>query len=121
MSSVGQPVRRVDALGKVTGEALFPGDIHLPNSLAAKILFAGRPHAVIRRVDTGEAERLPGVVAIFTARDVPVNEYGLIMPDQPVLVGSADRRSGALSAIRWRWSSRNTSRRGCGAQDRRGI
>jgi CO/xanthine dehydrogenase Mo-binding subunit len=80
-------LRRIDALGKVTGETLYPGDIYLPGTLAMKILFAGRPHAIVRRLDTSSAERLPGVVAIFTARDVPVNEYGLILPDQPVLCG----------------------------------
>src|SRR3989304_1462701 len=87
MPTVGQSLRRVDALGKVTGEALFPGDIHLPQALSAKILFARRPHAVVRRIETADAERMPGVVAVFTARDVPVNEYGLIMSDQPVLCG----------------------------------
>ncbi len=87
MSTVGQSLRRIDALGKVTGETLYPGDIYLPGTLAMKILFAGRPHAIVRRIEPGRAERIPGVVAIFTARDVPVNEYGLIMPDQPVLCG----------------------------------
>jgi len=52
-----------------------------------KVLFAGRPHAIIRRIDTSQAEAVPGVLAVFTARDVPVNEYGLILPDQPVLCG----------------------------------
>ncbi|HMK07786.1 MAG TPA: xanthine dehydrogenase family protein molybdopterin-binding subunit [Anaerolineales bacterium] len=85
--AVGQSIRRIDALGKVTGETLFPGDIYPPNALAMKILFAGRPHAIVRRLDTSRAESSPGVVAVFTARDVPVNEYGLIMPDQPVLCG----------------------------------
>ena len=87
MPVVGQSLRRVDALGKVTGETLFPGDIHLPQALAAKVLFAGRPHAIVRRINTDEAERMPGVLAVFTSRDVPVNEYGLIVPDQPVFCG----------------------------------
>ena len=86
-SVLGKPTARVDALAKVTGEALFPGDIDMPNQVYMKILFAGRPHAVIRRLDTSAAEGMPGVVAVFTAKDVPVNEYGLILPDQPVLCG----------------------------------
>ena len=57
-----------------------------------KILFAGRPHALIRRIDTSAAVQLPGVLAVFTARDVPVNEYGLILPDQPVLCGPGSDR-----------------------------
>ena len=52
-----------------------------------KILFAGRPHAIVEKVDTSRAESLEGVIAVFTAKDVPVNEYGLITPDQPVLCG----------------------------------
>ena len=86
-SVLGKPTARVDALAKVTGEALFPGDIDMPNQVYMKILFAGRPHAVIRRLDTSAAEGMPGVVAVFTAKDVPLNEYGLILPDQPVLCG----------------------------------
>jgi CO/xanthine dehydrogenase Mo-binding subunit len=87
MSFVGQSVKRIDAVGKVTGQTLYPGDINLPNQAYMKILFAGRPHAIIRSIDTRQAEALEGVIAIFTAQDVPVNEYGLIMPDQPVLCG----------------------------------
>ena len=84
---VGQSVARVDARAKVTGEAKYPADFTMPGTLHAKILFAGRPHARILNIDTAEAEAVPGVVAIFTARDVPVNEYGLQTPDQPVLCG----------------------------------
>lgn len=87
MPTIGKSVKRVDALGKVTGETLYPGDIHYPDQLYMKILFAGRPHARITSLDTGKAEALEGVLAVFTAKDVPVNEYGLIMPDQPVLCG----------------------------------
>lgn len=87
MSVVGLSVTRVDAVGKVTGETLYPGDINLPNQAYMKILFANRPHAIIKKLDTSKAEEYPGVLAVFTAKDVPNNEYGLIMPDQPVLCG----------------------------------
>ena len=84
---IGKSVSRVDALAKVTGEALFPGDIDMPNQAHMKILFAGRPHAIIHRIDTSAAEALSGVLGVFTAKDVPVNEYGMILDDQPVLCG----------------------------------
>jgi CO/xanthine dehydrogenase Mo-binding subunit len=87
MSQIGQSAQRLDAIGKVTGRTLFPGDLNRPNQAYMKILFAGRPHATIRSIDTRSAAALPGVLAVFTAADVPVNEYGLIMPDQPVLCG----------------------------------
>ncbi len=87
MSVIGKSIRRVDAIGKVTGETLYPGDINRPNQAYMKILFAGRPHARVTKIDSTYAESTPGVIAVFTAQDVPVNEYGLIMPDQPVLCG----------------------------------
>jgi CO/xanthine dehydrogenase Mo-binding subunit len=87
MQMIGKSVRRIDAVGKVTGEAQYPGDINLPNQAYMKILFANRPHAIIHRMDTSKAEALDGVIAVFTAKDVPVNEYGLGTPDQPVLCG----------------------------------
>ncbi|MGH2626230.1 MAG: xanthine dehydrogenase family protein molybdopterin-binding subunit, partial [Anaerolineales bacterium] len=86
-SVIGQSVPRVDALGKVTGATRYPGDLHRADQAHMRILFAGRPHAIIRRIETAAAEAVPGVLAVFTAKDVPVNEYGLIMPDQPVLCG----------------------------------
>ncbi len=87
MPIIGQPINRIDALGKVTGETLYPGDINMPGQLYMKILFAGRPHAIVHSIDTSQADALPGVIATFTAKDVPVNEYGLIYNDQPVLCG----------------------------------
>ncbi len=94
MSAIGQSTKRVDAVGKVTGATLYPGDIDMPGQLWMKILFAGRPHARIRAIDTRRAEQVPGVVAVFTARDVPNNEYGLGTPDQPVLCGPGSAKLG---------------------------
>ena len=92
MSQIGKSVARIDAIGKVTGKTLFPGDINLPGQTYMKVLFANRPHAIIRSIDTSQAEALPGVIAVFTAKDVPVNEYGLSMPDQPVLCGPGSNK-----------------------------
>jgi CO/xanthine dehydrogenase Mo-binding subunit len=85
--TVGQSIPRVDARDKVTGAALYSGDLAMPEMLHMKILFAGRPHARVVSIDTSAAEALAGVVAVYTAKDVPVNEYGLQKKDQPVLCG----------------------------------
>ncbi len=97
---IGKSVTRLDAAGKVTGEALYPGDINLPEQAYMKILFAGRPHAIIKKIDLDKAAALPGVIAIFSAKDVPNNEYGLIMPDQPVLCGPGSNKPYA-ERVRW--------------------
>jgi len=80
---IGQPVIRNDVLDKVTGRLKFPGDLNMEGQLHAKMLWSERPHARIH-IDTSEAESVPGVVAVFTGKDVPNNEFGLIFPDQPV-------------------------------------
>jgi CO/xanthine dehydrogenase Mo-binding subunit len=82
---IGQRLLRPDALDKVTGHARFPGDLYADNMLYVKVVFSARAHARIIGIDTSEAERVPGVVAILTHEDVPVNEYGLIFKDQPAL------------------------------------
>jgi CO/xanthine dehydrogenase Mo-binding subunit len=83
----GKSIPRIDARNKANGVALFPGDINLPGQLYLKILFANKPHAIINKIELKKALAVPGVIEILTAKDVPVNEYGLIMPDQPVLCG----------------------------------
>ena len=88
-SAIGQSVPRIDARDKVTGTALYSGDLVRPDMLHMKTLFAGHPHARVIKIDPSQALALPGVVAIFTAADVPVNEFGLQWKDQPVLCGPA--------------------------------
>jgi CO/xanthine dehydrogenase Mo-binding subunit len=92
---IGKVITRVDAEAKVTGEALYPGDINFENQLYMKTLFSELPHAVIKSIDISEAEKMPGVILILTAKDVPNNEYGLIMPDQPVLCGPGSNNPNA--------------------------
>jgi CO/xanthine dehydrogenase Mo-binding subunit len=87
MPEIGSSKPRLDAIGKVLGKTAYPGDLMRPDIAYMKILFAERPHARVTRINTTEAEGLDGVLAVFTAKDIPVNEYGLIMPDQPVLCG----------------------------------
>lgn len=87
MTYIGQSIQRLDAIAKVTGEAQYPGDIHFDNQVYMKILYANRPHAIVRSIDTTQAEAIPGVLGVYTAKDVPVNEYGLLYFDQPVLCG----------------------------------
>ncbi len=87
MSEIGKSHLRIDALDKVLGKANYSGDIFMPDMLYMKILFSGRPHAIVKSIDTTKASALDGVVLVLTSTDVPVNEYGLQIPDQPVLCG----------------------------------
>ncbi|MCU0492701.1 MAG: xanthine dehydrogenase family protein molybdopterin-binding subunit [Chloroflexaceae bacterium] len=98
-SLIGASLRRPDALGKVTGATRYPGDLIQPGMLHLKIVYAGRPHARIVALETAAALAHPGVVAVFTAADVPYNAHGLIEADQPVLCGEVVRYVGDKVAL----------------------
>jgi len=68
---IGTRLKKVDGLERVTGQARYGADIHLPGMLIAKVLRGPHPHARIIRIDTSAAEQLPGVRAVVTARDFP--------------------------------------------------
>lgn len=91
---IGESIKRIDALGKVTGETPYPGDVDIDGQLWMKIRFSDHPHARVLSVDASEAEALPGVVAVFTSEDIPVNEYGLVIKDQPVICGPGGDKPG---------------------------
>ena len=91
---IGKNAQRIDAAAKVTGAAPYPGDVDMPGQLWMKIKYSDRAHARVLKVDTSAAEALPGVVRVFTSLDVPVNEYGLVVKDQPVLVGPGGDKPG---------------------------
>ncbi len=85
---IGQSITRIDAEAKVTGKARYPADFDFPNQLYMKVLFAHRPHAIVKGIDVSAAEALEGVLAVLTAKDVVKdNIYGHIIPDQPILCG----------------------------------
>jgi len=96
---LGESITRIDARAKVTGDALYPGDINLPGQLWMKVLFARRPRARLKRLDVSKAQAAPGVIRVFTARDVPVNEFGLGSKDAPVLVADEVRWVGEKIAL----------------------
>jgi len=84
---IGQRTIRPDGVDKVTGRAAFAADTNMPGMIWGKILRSPHPHARIRKIDTSKAERLPGVKAVITARDVvdfPV--------DKSVMLGIQDMR-----------------------------
>lgn len=100
---IGASPRRPDAEAKVTGEALYPGDLKYDDMIAAVVVFSNEPHARMTSMDVSAASAVAGIITIVTAADVPLNEYGLTMFDQPVLVGvdSNGRSDVASDVSRW--------------------
>jgi CO/xanthine dehydrogenase Mo-binding subunit len=67
---IGQRTIRPDGVDKVTGRAAFAADTNMPGMIWGKVLRSPHPHARIRKIDTSKAEKLPGVKAVVTSRDV---------------------------------------------------
>lgn len=90
MRVVGQDVPRVDAVEKVTGQAVFADDLDFPDMLYAATVRSAHPYARIRGVDPSSALSLPDVVTVLTARDIPgENAHGKTVADQPILAADA--------------------------------
>jgi CO/xanthine dehydrogenase Mo-binding subunit len=98
---VGKPVKRVDAYSKVTGKAVYAGDIQLPGILHAKVLRSHYPHAYLEEIDISKAKLVPGVHCVLTAKDIKgTNRYGIAIQDQQVLAETKVRFMGdAIAAV----------------------
>ena len=103
--AVGQDVVRSDAGAKVAGVAEYAADRVPHNALFATVVFSDQPHARMLSIDVVAAENANGVVAVITSADVPVNEYGLTMFDQPVLVGVEHTGRSAVDPTISRWEA----------------
>ena len=70
MTYVGQSVRRFEDHRLLTGQGSYVDDMKLPGLLNAVVLRSLHAHANIRSIDVSAANRVPGVVAVFTAADI---------------------------------------------------
>lgn len=69
--SIGQRIPMRDGRLKVTGLLKFGADLRLPDLLYARLVLSPYAHGRIRRVETAPARSIPGVVAVWTAADLP--------------------------------------------------
>lgn len=96
---IGKSVRRVDALAKVLGKAVYSDDLVLPHMLYGKALHSSYPHARILKLDVSKAKELSGVHAVLTAEDAPNNKKYHRTGDTWVLADGEVRFIGDIVAI----------------------
>jgi aldehyde oxidoreductase len=121
-SIVGGSQARVDGVDKVTGAARYAEDIVPATALGVGLLHAAvvrspYPHAQIRGLDPRSALRVPGVVRVLTAGDIPgLNSLEGYSRDEPLLnpVGGKVRMVGDAVAIVLATSA-ESARRGAAA------
>jgi CO/xanthine dehydrogenase Mo-binding subunit len=98
LADIGKTFRRLDYETKVTGGALYLGDMQVPGMCHGKILRSPLPHALIKNIDISKALEVPGVIAILTRDDV-LHEgiepyYGPVFKDQTILAVEKVRHVG---------------------------
>jgi CO/xanthine dehydrogenase Mo-binding subunit len=98
-TTIGKPLGRIEGPAKVTGQATYSSDVRLPGMLWGKVLRSPLPHARIVRLETRRAERLPGVLAVLTAADLPDVLIGRRVYDMPVLARDRVRFIGEKVAV----------------------
>ncbi|MEZ5270907.1 MAG: molybdopterin cofactor-binding domain-containing protein [Ilumatobacteraceae bacterium] len=76
------------------GDRGYVDDLRVPGMLHAALHLTAHTRAGIRHIDTSAALAAPGVVAVFTAADIPGAQYvGIIYKDWPLMIGEGQRTS----------------------------
>jgi len=85
--TVGASIPRTDSRVKACGNAIYVTDIRDLDMLYGKAVRSPYAHALVKKIDSSGALKVPGVVAVYTANDIPGKNLtgARIVRDQPVL------------------------------------
>ncbi len=77
MKYVNQPIVKKDAYALLSGKPVYCDDLALKDCLIIKLLRSPHAHAKIKSIDTTLAEKVPGIEAVYTYKDVPQERFTL--------------------------------------------
>ncbi|GAB4578374.1 MAG: selenium-dependent xanthine dehydrogenase [Anaerolineales bacterium] len=88
---IGTRLPKYQAQKLVLGQHRYVDDIQIEGMKFGALKFSDHPRAKVVKIDTSEAEKLPGVIRIFTAADVPGERFiGLIKHDWPLMIAEGE-------------------------------
>ena len=91
---------RNDAYAKVTGKAKYADDIKFPFMLHAVPVYSDYVHALIKNINTKEAENYGGVVKVITVKDITgKNLFGQILKDFQIFADEKICYNGDVVAV----------------------
>ena len=101
MTQIGDPAPRGGGRGRVTGEQAYVADIHLPNELHVKLVTLPCARGRLGAIDSTAALAIPGVVAVFSAADLPepMPRFGPQFTDRPVIATGETKFHGDPVAV----------------------
>lgn len=89
-TGVGAAIHKIDTECKVLGTGEYVDDMRLEGMTYASAVRSKYPRAKILSIDTTDAEKLPGVIGILRAEDVPNNKVGHIQQDWDVMIAEGE-------------------------------
>ncbi|MBS1255556.1 MAG: putative xanthine dehydrogenase subunit D [Deltaproteobacteria bacterium] len=98
---VGESLPKYDSLRLATGEAPYVADLKVDGMVHGALKFSEHPRAKVLKINTANAEKMDGVLSVFTADDIPGERFtGLIVQDWPLMVkeGETTRYVGDILA-----------------------
>lgn len=100
MAAIGVNHPRIDGVDKVSGHALYAGDLRLPGMAIAKVLRSPLAHARILSIDASKASALPGVLAVLSRDTIQAaaNDFGAYVRDQRIIATDKVRYAGDMVA-----------------------
>ena len=90
-TGIGYSAPKYEGYEKALGVSPYINDMKFDGMLYGALKFSEHPRARVRSIDVSAAEQLPGVIQIFTARDIPGQRYqGIHVKDWPMLVAEGE-------------------------------
>jgi selenium-dependent xanthine dehydrogenase len=84
---IGKTHAKYNAENLVLGQSPYVSDMKFDGMLYGALKFSDHPRAKVLSINLKEAEKLEGVIKVFTAEDIPGNKNtGLIIPDWPLMI-----------------------------------
>jgi len=95
---VGRGVKRLEDPKLITGSDPYVNDVRLEGALQLAFVRSPHAHAILKRIDTSAAKKIPGVVAVLTGADINA-EVGVIhTPIPPEMFASMNKQGYSMLA-----------------------
>jgi len=86
-TGIGYSYPKVEAYEKALGTGPYVADMKIDNMCFGALTFSEHPRAVVKKINVTDAEKIDGVIRVFTGTDIPGKRYqGLSVKDWPMMV-----------------------------------